>query len=266
MTRIASNSKQTGDQVSIGENVYVGPNVSLDSCTLQDNSFVGMGASVGRGATVESFAVVSAGAIIPDGVTVPSGQIFAGAPAAYLRDLTQEEKHLMTEHKMELQQLSQVYAEETEKSFREVLDGKDRYLKYLRQDPMDKMIDKLGEIGMPVTHEDMEYIEHRIYHDYVASADFDMANPNTEPGERYKQWTPYEQDLSQYPEIFQKYQENYKRYDKIKHDQVLENSTIGKPLEEQGDEIFSRDIPRDMSPWEKKYDDLMPRFTGTSCQ
>ena len=88
--------------MSIGENVYVGPNASLDSCTLQDNSFVGMGASVGRGATVESFAVVSAGAVIPEGVTVPSGQIFAGAPAAYLRDLTQEEKHLMTEHKMEL--------------------------------------------------------------------------------------------------------------------------------------------------------------------
>ena len=30
------------------------------------------------------------------------------------------------------------------------------------------MIDKLGEVGMPVTHDDMEYIEHRIYHDYVA--------------------------------------------------------------------------------------------------
>lgn len=47
-----------------------------------------MGASVGRGARVESFAVVSAGAMVADGVTVPSGQIFAGAPAQYLRDLT----------------------------------------------------------------------------------------------------------------------------------------------------------------------------------
>ena len=34
------------------------------------------------------------------------------------------------------------------------------------------MIDKLGEVGMPVTHDDMDYIEHRIYHDYVGSADF----------------------------------------------------------------------------------------------
>lgn len=36
------------------------------------------------------------------------------------------------------------------------------------------MIDKLGELGFPVTHDDMELIEHRIYHDYVGSADFQM--------------------------------------------------------------------------------------------
>jgi len=45
---------------------------------------------------------------------VPSGQIWAGAPAAYLRDASQEEKHLMGEHKLEMQQMSQIYAEETE--------------------------------------------------------------------------------------------------------------------------------------------------------
>lgn len=86
----------------IGENVYVGANAQLDACTLEDNSFVGMGATISRGARVESFGVVSAGAVVPEGTTVPSGQIFAGSPAKYLRDLTQEEKHLMSEHKMEM--------------------------------------------------------------------------------------------------------------------------------------------------------------------
>jgi len=38
----------------------------------------------------------------------------------------------MTEHKMEMQSLSQVYSEETEKSFREVIDSDDKYLKYIR--------------------------------------------------------------------------------------------------------------------------------------
>jgi len=121
--------------VTIGENCYVGPNAQLDACTLEDNAFVGMGSKISRGAKVESYAVVSAGAVVAEGTTVPSGQIFAGAPATYLRDLTQEERHLMTEHKMEVQQLSQVYAEETEKSFREVLNSEDDYLKYRRQDP-----------------------------------------------------------------------------------------------------------------------------------
>eukprot|EP00354_Favella_ehrenbergii_P000814 CAMPEP_0170463288 /NCGR_PEP_ID=MMETSP0123-20130129/8460_1 /TAXON_ID=182087 /ORGANISM="Favella ehrenbergii, Strain Fehren 1" /LENGTH=357 /DNA_ID=CAMNT_0010728691 /DNA_START=35 /DNA_END=1108 /DNA_ORIENTATION=- len=260
LTRIGSNS-QEGGKVTIGENVAVGPNVQLDACTLEDNCFIGMGATVQRGATVSSFSVLSAGAVLAEGETVPAGQIFAGAPARYLRDLTQEEKHLIAEHKMEMQQLSQVYSEETEKSFREVLSSEDNYLKYRRQDLQDKLVDKLGEIGMPVTHEDFEYIEHRIYHDYVASADFDMEDPNHQPGERYKTWTPYEHDLSHYPEVFHKYQENYAKYEKLKEETAQEN-----PLEEQGDEIFQREIPRDMSPWEKKYDDLMPRYTGTSCQ
>lgn len=114
---------------------------------------------------------------------------------------------------------------------------------------------------MPVTHEDFEYIEHRIYHDYVGSADFDHDDANHAAGERYKTWTPYEQDLSNYPEVFHKYQENYAKYDELKEKTANENI-----LEEQGDEIFSREIPRDMSPWEKKFDDLMPRYTGTSCQ
>lgn len=80
--------------------------MSLDACILEDNSFVGMGSTVKRGAKVEPFGVVSAGAVVEENTTVPSGQIFAGAPAKYLRDLTQAEKHLMTEHKLEMQQLS----------------------------------------------------------------------------------------------------------------------------------------------------------------
>jgi carbonic anhydrase/acetyltransferase-like protein (isoleucine patch superfamily) len=62
-----------------------------------------MGASVGRGAKVEAFGVLAAGSVLADGQTVMSGQIFAGSPSKYLRDLTQEEKHLMGEHKLEMQ-------------------------------------------------------------------------------------------------------------------------------------------------------------------
>jgi len=122
------------------------------------------------------------------------------------------------------------------------------------------MIDKLGEIGMPVTHDDMDYIEHRIYHDYVAAVDFDMDDPNNRKGSLTKKWTPYEQDMTHYPEVFRQYQENYAKYDQVQERFEKEN-----PLEEQGDDIFTKRMPVDMSPWEKKFEDVMPRYTGTAC-
>lgn len=192
LARISSNKAAAGDAVTIGDNCYIGANSSLDACTIEDNSFVGMGASVARGAKVESFGVLAAGSHLGEGATVPAGQIWAGAPAAYLRDITQEEKHLMSEHKLEMQQLSQIYSEETEKSFREVLDSMDERIRYRRQDPQEKLIDKLGDVGMPVTHDDFDYIEHRIYHDYVAATDFQLKDHSHGEESWKKNWTPYE--------------------------------------------------------------------------
>jgi carbonic anhydrase/acetyltransferase-like protein (isoleucine patch superfamily) len=118
-SRVGSNSKGEGDAVNIGDNVYVGANVRLDTCELESFAYVGMGASVGKGSKVESFAVVAAGANVPEGTTVPTGQVYAGSPARYLRDLTQHEKHLIGEHHFEMQQLAQVYNEMTEMTMRE---------------------------------------------------------------------------------------------------------------------------------------------------
>ena len=61
--------------------------------------------------------------------------------------------------------------------------------------------------------------------------------------------------------MFKKYQENYERYDKVKA--RFENEDV---LEDAGEGPFKRRLPKDMSPWEKKYDTMMPRFTGTSAQ
>ncbi len=55
-----------------------------------------------------------------------------------------------------------------------------------------------------------------MYHDYVGTVDYDIKDPNHTYGAEDKAWIPYEQDLTQYPEVFHKYQENYKRYDEIK--------------------------------------------------
>lgn len=128
------------------------------------------------------------------------------------------------------------------------------------QDPQAKITDKLVELGMPVTHDDLEYIEHRVYHDYVGTVDYGLKDPNLNPDGPNASNLPYEQDLSQYPEIFKKYQENYEKYDAVENRFANED-----PLEEQAEGPFVKKMPKDMSPWEKKYDLLMPRYTGTSC-
>ena len=69
---------------------------------------------------------------------------------------------------------------------------------------------------MPVNHDDLEYIEHRVYHDYVGTVDYDIKDPNHSEDSFNKAWIPYEQDLTHYPEVFRQYQENYDRYEKVK--------------------------------------------------
>jgi hypothetical protein len=55
------------------------------------------------------------------------------------------------------------------------------------------------------------------------------------------------------------YTENFDQYERVKKRFETES-----PLQEQSESPFTRKMPKDMSPWEKKYDDHMPRFTGTS--
>jgi hypothetical protein len=54
------------------------------------------------------------------------------------------------------------------------------------------MIDLLGDVGMPLTHDDFDYIEHRVYHDYVGTVDYDIKDYNHEPDIFGKAWVPYE--------------------------------------------------------------------------
>ena len=76
----------------IGDNVTIGHAAIVHGCTLQDGSFVGMGATVMDGAVVESGAMVAAGALVTPGKVVKSGELWAGSPAKFMREMTEEEK------------------------------------------------------------------------------------------------------------------------------------------------------------------------------
>lgn len=83
-------TRKTGP-TKIGSGVTIGHMALLHACTLEDGSFIGMQSTVMDGAVVESGAMVAAGAIVTPNKRIPKGQIWAGNPAKYLRDLKPQE-------------------------------------------------------------------------------------------------------------------------------------------------------------------------------
>lgn len=253
-TVVKSSSKE-GSEVKIGNNVFVGPNWHIDACTLDDYWYIGMGATIHKGAYVEPYAVVAAGAVVQEGAVVPSGQVWAGSPARYLRDVTQEEKHQIAEYLIEQQQLSQIYWEETEKTFREIQDTETHYKYEMNMKVSDKVQSILSKMGMPVTMEDMEYIEHRALSQYkMDTIDQEVADPALKEDHEDVTWNPYEQDLSKFPEIFKMYGENREKYERVK--QKFDTEKKGQ---QQGQHPMEPQQPRDFSPWSKKYNEMMER-------
>lgn len=59
----------------------------MHACTIENEVLVGMGAKVLDGAIIRKGSIVAAGSVVPPRTEVPSGQVWAGCPAKYLRDL-----------------------------------------------------------------------------------------------------------------------------------------------------------------------------------
>ena len=83
-------TRKTGPTI-IGNGVTIGHSVLLHACTLEDDCFIGMHATIMDKAVVESGAWVAAGALVPPGKRILKGQVWAGNPARYLRDMKPEE-------------------------------------------------------------------------------------------------------------------------------------------------------------------------------
>jgi carbonic anhydrase/acetyltransferase-like protein (isoleucine patch superfamily) len=75
----------------IGDDVLIGHMATIHGCTLESKAFVGMRATVMDGVVVEREAMVAAGALIAPGKRVPQKQMWAGAPARFVREVKPEE-------------------------------------------------------------------------------------------------------------------------------------------------------------------------------
>lgn len=87
-------TRHTGPTI-IGSNITIGHSALLHACTLEDGCFIGMRATLMDGVVVESGAQVAAGALVTPNKRVPKGQLWAGSPAKYFRDLTEEEQRFI---------------------------------------------------------------------------------------------------------------------------------------------------------------------------
>jgi carbonic anhydrase/acetyltransferase-like protein (isoleucine patch superfamily) len=79
----------------IGSGVTIGHSALIHAATLEDDCFIGMRATIMDGAVVESGAMVAAGALVAPGKRVLKGQIWAGSPAKFFRELTKEEQEFI---------------------------------------------------------------------------------------------------------------------------------------------------------------------------
>jgi gamma-carbonic anhydrase len=76
---------------AIGSDVTVGHRCVLHGCTLEDRAFVGMDCTLLDLSVVEGDAMLAAGSLLTPRTRVPRGQLWAGRPARYLRELREDE-------------------------------------------------------------------------------------------------------------------------------------------------------------------------------
>lgn len=76
-----------GQGTQIGDGVTVGHQALLHDCTIDDYAYIGMQSCVMDSAHVEGEAFVAAGALVSPRKHVPTGQLWAGSPARFMRDL-----------------------------------------------------------------------------------------------------------------------------------------------------------------------------------
>ena len=94
---------------AIGSHVTIGHRAIIHGCTIEDHCFIGMAATIMDEAIVESGAMVAAGALVTPRKRVSAGQLWGGAPAKYMRDLSDDEKVYMADAAVHYAELGEAY-------------------------------------------------------------------------------------------------------------------------------------------------------------
>ncbi len=84
-----------GQPLLVGNYVTVGHRVVLHGCTIGDFSLIGINSVVLNGAEIGSYCLIGANSLITENMKIPDGCLVMGSPGKVIRNLTDEEKHLL---------------------------------------------------------------------------------------------------------------------------------------------------------------------------
>ena len=99
-------------ECKVGDYTSIGQGAVLTSCLVGDICSIGAGAIIQAGSVVEKKSMVAAGSVVMPGTLVSSGQLWAGNPAIYIRDLADDEIADFEKNAESLSRLAKEHAEE----------------------------------------------------------------------------------------------------------------------------------------------------------
>ena len=85
-----------GSPISIGRDVTIGHKVMLHGCQIGDNSLIGMGSTILNNAKIGEGSIVGANSLITEGKEFPAGTLIVGSPARVVRQLSEDEKKMIS--------------------------------------------------------------------------------------------------------------------------------------------------------------------------
>lgn len=76
----------------IGDDVTIGHSAIIHACRLENHAFIGMGATVLDGAVVEEGGLLGARGLLGPGKRIGRQELWAGTPARFVRNMSDEER------------------------------------------------------------------------------------------------------------------------------------------------------------------------------
>ena len=233
--------RATGSQaIRIGRGVTIGPNCFIGGVVIEDYAYVGMGSTLGEGSILHSYAVIAAGAVVEPASEVPSGQVWAGSPAKFLRNITPDEREAIREHHTEMRNLAAIHSEETEKTFEQIFEdevNKERSYHMNYEENLTMKMESLDYLNHPIDMTEVERVRGSEYAEMHERHITELYVP--------KSWRPFKEDAGVFPEDWKIYGEDMTAYDRAK-------KMFDQPPKPRDDTPIPA-IPTDQTPWTRRY-------------